>query len=149
MTTWELPTGSGRIKPDVMAFSKDVMGSRMNSGCRSLSGEQRGARSTYANHCTRLIIIQSPVVRLIILVRYHERWPQLRLTGTVTNCVGVLISVLLTGSAPDAVGLCGKHVFPNLCATHVQSFQANTLVKMYHCPLRMLQVVVDCQAHLL
>ena len=34
MTTWELQTGSGRIKPDVMAFSKDVMGSRMTSGCR-------------------------------------------------------------------------------------------------------------------
>ena len=34
MTTWELQTGSGRIKPDVMAFSKDVMGSRMTTGCR-------------------------------------------------------------------------------------------------------------------
>ncbi|GAX78554.1 hypothetical protein CEUSTIGMA_g5994.t1 [Chlamydomonas eustigma] len=38
MTTWELQTGTGRIKPDIMAFSKDVMGSRMNSGCRTLSG---------------------------------------------------------------------------------------------------------------
>lgn len=38
MTTWELPTGSGRIKPDVMAFAKDVLGSRMNDGCRTLSG---------------------------------------------------------------------------------------------------------------
>lgn len=38
MTTWELPTGSGRIKPDVMAYGQDVYGSKMSSGCRSLSG---------------------------------------------------------------------------------------------------------------
>ncbi len=38
MTSWELPVGSGRIKPDVMAFSKDVQGSKIQTGCRSLSG---------------------------------------------------------------------------------------------------------------
>lgn len=29
---------SGRIKPDVMAYGKDVTGSKITSGCRSLSG---------------------------------------------------------------------------------------------------------------
>jgi len=29
---------SGRIKPDVMAYAKDVAGSKIQSGCRSLSG---------------------------------------------------------------------------------------------------------------
>lgn len=38
MTSWELPLGSGRVKPDIMAFSKDVQGSKMQGGCRSLSG---------------------------------------------------------------------------------------------------------------
>ena len=38
MSTWELPTGYGRIKPDVLAYGQDVSGSRMQDGCRSLSG---------------------------------------------------------------------------------------------------------------
>eukprot|EP00775_Hariotina_reticulata_P005633 gene5633-5872_t len=38
MTTWELPVGTGRIKPDVMAYAKDVSGSKIQGGCRSLSG---------------------------------------------------------------------------------------------------------------
>lgn len=39
MTTWELTTGAGRVKPDVMAYSKDVTGSKIQGGCRTLSGE--------------------------------------------------------------------------------------------------------------
>ncbi|GFH27439.1 peptidase_S8 domain-containing protein [Haematococcus lacustris] len=42
MTTWELGRGSGRIKPDVMAYSKDVHGSRIQGGCRTLSGGSVG-----------------------------------------------------------------------------------------------------------
>ena len=38
MSTWELPLGYGRSKPDVMAFGKEVQGSRIGGGCRSLSG---------------------------------------------------------------------------------------------------------------
>ncbi|EFJ52617.1 hypothetical protein VOLCADRAFT_85780 [Volvox carteri f. nagariensis] len=38
MSTWELPRGYGRVKPDVMAYSKDVQGSKIEGGCRSLSG---------------------------------------------------------------------------------------------------------------
>lgn len=38
MSTWELPTGYGRSKPDIMAFGKEVQGSRIDGGCRSLSG---------------------------------------------------------------------------------------------------------------
>ncbi|KAG2499417.1 hypothetical protein HYH03_002364 [Edaphochlamys debaryana] len=38
MSTWELPRGYGRVKPDVMAYAKDVQGSKMQGGCRSLSG---------------------------------------------------------------------------------------------------------------
>eukprot|EP00884_Botryococcus_braunii_P003885 jgi/Botrbrau1/13498/Bobra.0082s0091.1 len=38
MSTWELPHGYGRAKPDVVAYGRDVMGSRIQGGCRSLSG---------------------------------------------------------------------------------------------------------------
>ena len=38
MTTWELPLGYGRSKPDIMTFGKDVRGSAIKGGCRSLSG---------------------------------------------------------------------------------------------------------------
>jgi len=38
MTTWELPLGQGRVKPDIVAYSMHVRGSRIYGGCKSLSG---------------------------------------------------------------------------------------------------------------
>ena len=38
MTTWELPRGTGRTKPDVVAYGRDVIGSKIGDGCRALSG---------------------------------------------------------------------------------------------------------------
>lgn len=38
MSLWELPLGYGRMKPDIMAYGQDVLGSKIDSGCRSLSG---------------------------------------------------------------------------------------------------------------
>jgi hypothetical protein len=38
MSAWELPLGYGRAKPDVMAYGRDVKGSRIQGGCRTLSG---------------------------------------------------------------------------------------------------------------
>ena len=38
MTTWELPTGYGRVKPDILAYGQSVQGSRIYGGCRALSG---------------------------------------------------------------------------------------------------------------
>jgi membrane-bound transcription factor site-1 protease len=38
MSTHELPHGYGRVKPDVVAYGRDVMGSKIQGGCRSLSG---------------------------------------------------------------------------------------------------------------
>jgi len=67
MTTWELPNGYGRVKPDIVAYGmqvvvgllvrsssdrrvtgKGVSGSRIYGGCRALSGTS----------------VASPVVRL-------------------------------------------------------------------------------------
>lgn len=38
MTTWELPRGYGRFKPDLVTYGSSVLGSRMGGGCRALSG---------------------------------------------------------------------------------------------------------------
>eukprot|EP00051_Salpingoeca_urceolata_P025354 m.452370 g.452370 ORF g.452370 m.452370 type:complete len:1062 (+) comp20325_c5_seq5:2002-5187(+) len=38
MTTWELPFGYGRIKPDVVAYGSAVLSSHPQGGCRALSG---------------------------------------------------------------------------------------------------------------
>ena len=38
MSTHELPNGYGRVKPDIVAYGRDVMGSKIQGGCRSLSG---------------------------------------------------------------------------------------------------------------
>lgn len=38
MTTWELPQGYGRLKPDIVTYGSSVRGSSVKGGCRSLSG---------------------------------------------------------------------------------------------------------------
>ncbi|XP_057501343.1 subtilisin-like protease SBT6.1 isoform X2 [Actinidia eriantha] len=38
MTTWEIPHGYGRVKPDVVAYGREIMGSKISTGCKSLSG---------------------------------------------------------------------------------------------------------------
>ncbi|XP_059045726.1 membrane-bound transcription factor site-1 protease [Achroia grisella] len=38
MTTWELPHGYGRMKPDIVTYGSGVQGSSVTGGCRSLSG---------------------------------------------------------------------------------------------------------------
>lgn len=38
MTTWELPHGSGRVKPDIVAYGHSVQGSGIGGGCKTLSG---------------------------------------------------------------------------------------------------------------
>lgn len=38
MTTWELPYGYGRMKPDIVTYGAGVRGSSLKGGCRSLSG---------------------------------------------------------------------------------------------------------------
>uniref|UniRef100_A0A915B2A3 Peptidase S8/S53 domain-containing protein n=2 Tax=Parascaris univalens TaxID=6257 RepID=A0A915B2A3_PARUN len=38
MTTWELPGGYGRVKPDIVTFGASVYGSALDGGCRALSG---------------------------------------------------------------------------------------------------------------
>ncbi|KAL2607535.1 hypothetical protein R1flu_026108 [Riccia fluitans] len=38
MSTWEIPHGYGRVKPDIVAYGREVIGSKITTGCKSLSG---------------------------------------------------------------------------------------------------------------
>ncbi|CAK8693279.1 unnamed protein product [Clavelina lepadiformis] len=38
MTSWELPAGYGRVKPDIVTYGSSVRGSGLRGGCRTLSG---------------------------------------------------------------------------------------------------------------
>lgn len=38
MSTWELPSGYGRMKPDIVTYGEQVWASKTTNGCRSLSG---------------------------------------------------------------------------------------------------------------
>jgi membrane-bound transcription factor site-1 protease len=38
MTTWELPSGYGRLKPDIVTYGTSVRSSNRKNGCRTLSG---------------------------------------------------------------------------------------------------------------
>ncbi|TMW65827.1 hypothetical protein Poli38472_003592 [Pythium oligandrum] len=38
MTTWELPFGTGRIKPDLVTLAEDIPGAEVSRGCKLLSG---------------------------------------------------------------------------------------------------------------
>ena len=38
MTTWELPDGYGRVKPDIVTYGSSVRGPDLRGGCRTLSG---------------------------------------------------------------------------------------------------------------
>uniref|UniRef100_A0A1A9WBQ1 Membrane-bound transcription factor site-1 protease n=1 Tax=Glossina brevipalpis TaxID=37001 RepID=A0A1A9WBQ1_9MUSC len=38
MSTWEIPRGYGRVKPDIVTHGSQVKGSNVGGGCRSLSG---------------------------------------------------------------------------------------------------------------
>lgn len=38
MSTWELPGGYGRVKPDIVTYGDGVWGSKIGGGCRALSG---------------------------------------------------------------------------------------------------------------
>ncbi|XP_034950401.1 membrane-bound transcription factor site-1 protease-like isoform X2 [Chelonus insularis] len=38
MTTWELPAGYGRVKPDLVTYGSEVRASSLEYGCRTLSG---------------------------------------------------------------------------------------------------------------
>jgi len=66
MSTWDLPEGYGRVKPDIVAFGQDVLGSRISGGCRSLSGTSVASP-----------VVAGAVTLLASVVPERERWLKL------------------------------------------------------------------------
>ncbi|XP_058763915.1 subtilisin-like protease SBT6.1 isoform X1 [Vicia villosa] len=60
MSTWELPHGYGRVKPDVVAYGRDIMGSKISSGCKSLSGTSVASPVVAGVVCLLVSVIPEP-----------------------------------------------------------------------------------------
>ncbi|KAE8901445.1 Membrane-bound transcription factor site-1 protease [Phytophthora fragariae] len=63
MTTWELPFGSGRVKPDIVTLAKDVPGSDALGGCKVLSGTSASSP-----------IVSASIALLASMIPAEERW---------------------------------------------------------------------------
>ena len=67
MTTWELPGGYGRAKPDIVTYGHQVRGSEKGSsgGCRSLSGTSVARSGHYLNYYF-MLALQSSQTRISV-----------------------------------------------------------------------------------
>lgn len=63
MTTWELPFGSGRVKPDIVTLSEDIPGFEVSRGCTLLSGTSVSAP-----------IVTGSIALLASMVPAEHRW---------------------------------------------------------------------------
>ncbi|KAF7819812.1 subtilisin-like protease SBT6.1 isoform X1 [Senna tora] len=60
MSTWELPHGYGRVKPDIVAYGRDIMGSKISTGCKSLSGTSVASPVVAGVVCLLVSVIPEP-----------------------------------------------------------------------------------------
>ncbi|GAB9474371.1 Membrane-bound transcription factor site-1 protease [Globisporangium polare] len=63
MTTWELPFGSGRVKPDIVTLSEDIPGFEVSRGCTLLSGTSVSAP-----------IVTGSIALLASMIPAEHRW---------------------------------------------------------------------------
>lgn len=63
MTTWELPFGAGRVKPDLVALAEDIAGEARADGCTRLSGTSVSAP-----------IVSGAIALLASIVPSEHRW---------------------------------------------------------------------------
>ncbi|KAJ0403109.1 hypothetical protein ATCC90586_001287 [Pythium insidiosum] len=67
MTMWELPFGSGRVKPDLVALAEDVPGAEVSRGCKLLSGTSVAAPIVSGTIALLASIIPDPNARWVLL----------------------------------------------------------------------------------
>ncbi|KAJ7567087.1 hypothetical protein O6H91_02G131800 [Diphasiastrum complanatum] len=61
MSTWEIPHGYGRVKPDIVAYGREVMGSKITTGCKSLSGTSVASPVVAGAVCLLASVVPEPV----------------------------------------------------------------------------------------
>ncbi|ERM98579.1 hypothetical protein AMTR_s00109p00040520 [Amborella trichopoda] len=66
MSTWELPHGYGRVKPDIVAYGRDIMGSKISTGCKSLSGTSVASPVVAGVVCLLVSVIPEEDRRVIL-----------------------------------------------------------------------------------
>ncbi|XP_042382755.1 subtilisin-like protease SBT6.1 isoform X3 [Zingiber officinale] len=66
MSTWEIPHGYGRVKPDVVAYGRDIMGSKISTGCKSLSGTSVASPVVAGIVCLLVSIIPESMRKTIL-----------------------------------------------------------------------------------
>ncbi|CAN6190773.1 unnamed protein product [Urochloa humidicola] len=66
MTTWELPHGYGRVKPDIVAYSRDIIGSKISTGCKTLSGTSVASPVVAGVVCLLVSVIPEDKRKLIL-----------------------------------------------------------------------------------
>ncbi len=79
MTTWELPYGYGRLKPDILTYSTQIRSSKIGGGCKSLSGTS----------------VASPIVAgaVSLLIHAHRE-----LNTNYSINVGIIKQVIMAGA---------------------------------------------------
>ncbi|XP_070575086.1 membrane-bound transcription factor site-1 protease-like [Ptychodera flava] len=81
MTTWELPGGYGRVKPDIVTYGSAVRGSGIKNGCRTLSGTSvaspvvAGAVSLLASAVLQRLHVVNPASMKQALMASARRLP--------------------------------------------------------------------------
>ncbi|XP_051131575.1 subtilisin-like protease SBT6.1 isoform X2 [Andrographis paniculata] len=66
MSTWEIPHGYGRVKPDVVAYGREIMGSKISTGCKSLSGTSVASPVVAGIVCLLVSVIPENVRKAIL-----------------------------------------------------------------------------------
>ncbi len=109
MTSWELPDGYGRVKPDVLTYGTHVLGLSLTHGCRTLSGTSVACP-----------VVAGAVALLASIVPEPRRW-QLLNPGAIKQ-VGAPYTAALA-----AVGSIGLSASPHRCALSLRCWSSRPI----------------------
>ncbi|XP_055692717.1 membrane-bound transcription factor site-1 protease isoform X1 [Lutzomyia longipalpis] len=116
MTTWELPGGYGRLKPDIVTYGSQVKGSNVKGGCRSLSGTSvaspvvAGAVALLASGVVHKMDIVNPSSMKQALIEGATRLPDSNMFEQGHGKLNILKSMKLLSTYKPRVTLSPSYV---------------------------------------